>query len=116
MMHEIQQHVLTAIMLINIGTASVGFMTGFKAVRLMHGRHKETYHLVYLGVLVCVTFIAIDISWYYFDLSRAMNFYPELAIRSWQLLVVTYATLTLAEQAKCTIQSNCPRRVIVCKN
>lgn len=113
-MNELYPYISTSAMLVNIGTALIGILSGVRAIMNMHGRHRETYHLVYMGILACVTFIIVDLNLYYTDHRMYVSFLGEMALRSWLLLVVVYVTLTLAEQAKCTLQdSGCPK-IIKC--
>ena len=113
-MAELYPYISMSAMLVNIGTALIGIMSGVRAVMNMHGRQRETYRLVYMGILACVTFIIVDLNLYYLDSRMYVSFLGEMALRSWLLLVVAYVTLTLAEQAKCSLQvSGCPK-IIKC--
>lgn len=109
-MTELYPYISMSSMLVNIGTALIGIIAGVRAVMNMHGRQRETYRLVYMGILACVTFIIVDLNLYYTEANMYISFLGEMALRSWLLLVVAYVTLTLAEQAKCSLQdSGCPK-------
>lgn len=104
--------ILTLLMIFNMGLAMVGVLSGIRATRLLMrvGVGGPTIHMMLVAVVLCATFIGLDLMWYWEGFDKVTGFWIELAWRGWQIIAVGFATLVCCEQVKCTITFACPRK------
>ena len=109
--------ILSLLMVFNIGLAAVGTMTGIRALRMVRGRERRSSrHLLWVAIILCVSFVLLDVMWYAQEFIVVVGFWTEFAWRMWQIGAIGFATYVCCEQSKCLLVPECPRGTRTCQN